>query len=723
MVDTNKILGQTVNERYRIVELIGKGGSGHVYKAVNIEDNQEVALKLVKDVSQEDPESIIRFEKEVAVAARLTNPHTVRVFEFGRTMEGYLIIVMEFLRGRSLTRIIESEAPLVPERAVNLVRQTLEALAEAHRVGIVHRDLKPDNIFLTTDDQGREFVKVLDFGIAKFLHDDSVGDTLTRDGFVFGTPLYISPEQALGWQVNAASDIYSLGVLFFEMLAGEPPFTAETPIGLGMKHIYEPPPIDRLKVEQGPLSAVKHLLSLMLEKRPEKRPANAGTALALFHGIGKLDGQLFAVTPQKAGALGGPTTEETPTVKAKPVTGEQEQVKEYLEPHGSTAAGEGLQDARKEEDRMRDDGLEIKARPGTGGGNAGSENEGGKRKKKRRKKKKGGGAESALGPSPQAAKAAAPVEEAAGELDESSGELEGEPEAEAAASSAAPPLKEELVRPAPEKPRVDAQPLAPPAASTQGSAPRRDADVPAPPSAPPAAPTPYQRQEQITERYMDQWGNWVEGRRREGETKSSAPEDQTPQALAKKGLILVEHGREEVVEAPKSALRAAPKFAPPPPKPAAPPPPKPAAPPPPKPAAPPPPSPEKQPASEPSLVVERKPTLKHEFPLAADGDEELLRPGKRPGKELLEEQDDWEDTGDDRSFRGRLGEQDRPIGVFAWIVVLLGLLMVAIAIYVLWAGNRKPRSHHLDVKVDSGQRVAAVSPVRALWDSPPSKNG
>ncbi|MBM4356366.1 MAG: hypothetical protein FJ109_21665, partial [Deltaproteobacteria bacterium] len=426
MVDTNKILGQVINDRYRVLELIGKGGSGHVYKGVNVETDELVALKILK-VSADSPESVIRFEKEVAVSARLANPHTVRVFEFGRSAEGYLLIVMEFLDGTPLSQLIEQEAPLSPRRAASIVIQTLEALAEAHRLGIVHRDLKPDNIFVL-DRGGTDFVKVLDFGIAKFLHEDTVGDTLSRDGFIFGTPLYISPEQALGWQVSPASDVYSLGVVFFEMLAGFPPFSAETPIGLGMKHIYEPPPIDRLKVDaSSSYGGIRHLLAMMLEKRPERRPGNAGTALALFAALEEITETPFPVIasrvqPQVDGTFGHPT------VKARPVL-DGEITQPRPEQSSDSAAEEGVQ---SEPVANAPERAEIHGAPAAPEGVPMSESQGvSTGKKKRRKKKKKGGAEQTPARSPWDMKPAdlLPNEtsaELSAEISEESAEFTGE---------------------------------------------------------------------------------------------------------------------------------------------------------------------------------------------------------------------------------------------------------------------------------------------------------
>jgi len=361
MADTNKILGQTINDRYEVLELIGKGGSGQVFKALDTQSDQIVALKILKDITTEDSESVIRFEKEVAVSAKLTNPHTVKVFDFGKTREGFLVISMEFLEGRPLREIIQEEAPLSPRRAVSIVVQALEALAEAQKAGIVHRDLKPDNIFLLEGENGEDFVKVLDFGIAKFLLDDTVGDTLSRDGFVFGTPLYISPEQALGWQVTPASDIYSLGVVFFEMLAGYPPFNAETPIGLGMKHIYEPPPLDRLRVTEEAYIGIKQLLAAMLEKRPEKRPDNAEEIIARFGELGGIVDTPFEVMPDEGGGQVPvkPTTDQE-TIRARPAdTGETSTVAADPEAvEDEPVEGEPVEDEPVEDEPVEDEPVE-----------------------------------------------------------------------------------------------------------------------------------------------------------------------------------------------------------------------------------------------------------------------------------------------------------------------------------------------------------------------------
>ena len=319
MVDTNRLLGQTINDRYRVLEHIGSGGSGNVYKASNVDTGQMVALKILKGMETETPEAVIRFEKEIAAGARLANPHMVDVHEFGRTREGYLFIAMEFLTGVTLTSILGQSGRMTARRAVHIVTQALDALAEAHKVGIIHRDLKPDNIFILNGKDDGDFVKVLDFGIAKFLQEDKVSTTLSRDGFIFGTPLYISPEQALGWKVGPGSDIYSLGVVLFELLAGSPPFSAETPIGLGMKHVYEPPPLERLCALDETQAGVKKILALMMEKRPERRPASAENVASMFAHLGLVSDRTFDVTGG-APIQKGETSSDAITVKTRPAS-------------------------------------------------------------------------------------------------------------------------------------------------------------------------------------------------------------------------------------------------------------------------------------------------------------------------------------------------------------------------------------------------------------------
>ncbi|MFT7621555.1 MAG: hypothetical protein ACI9WU_000719 [Myxococcota bacterium] len=235
--------------------------------------NREVALKVLERGVADSDKQVQRFYQEARASSRLQHPNTIRVFDFGRAEDGRLYLAMEYLRGETLTDLLRRNKRLDPRRICRMMKQVCKSLAEAHKVGIVHRDLKPDNMFITDIYGERDFVKVLDFGIAKSTEGDQQ-ESLTQTGFICGTPRYLSPEQAMGKQIDARSDLYSVGVLMFEMLTGEPPFTAATPIALVMKHIHETPP----RIQDDGSDRVKWLSAMifsLMQKDPNKRPPNA----------------------------------------------------------------------------------------------------------------------------------------------------------------------------------------------------------------------------------------------------------------------------------------------------------------------------------------------------------------------------------------------------------------------------------------------------------------
>lgn len=280
MADGSDPIGRIFDGRYQVVALIGRGGMGTVYRAVHVAMNQVVALKVLHRELSADEVQVQRFYQEARASSRLRHPNTIKVFDFGRSDEGHLYLAMEFLEGETLTQLLRRERVLPARRALAIARQVAKSLAEAHRSGLVHRDLKPDNIFLTKIYGEEDFVKVLDFGIAKFLASEPQAKPLTQMGLVCGTPLYLSPEQALGRTLDGRSDLYSLGVILYEMLSGAPPFRAETPVSLVMRHIHAtPPPL------QGPQPippAVRDLVLSLLEKDRDRRPP---TAEALIRSI------------------------------------------------------------------------------------------------------------------------------------------------------------------------------------------------------------------------------------------------------------------------------------------------------------------------------------------------------------------------------------------------------------------------------------------------------
>jgi len=216
--------GTVLDERYRIEQLIGEGGMGTVYVASHIEIEKQVAVKVLHPVYSRMPDVVSRFRAEARAASRIGHPHIVEVFDSGTTSDGSIYFVMEKLDGVDLADVIDSEERLSVERTIHIATQICEALAAAHEAGIVHRDLKPENIFLITREGDPDFVKVLDFGIAKNIElDDPSRERLTYPGMAMGTPEYMAPEQAAGQKTDHRVDIYATGALLYEMLVGKPP--------------------------------------------------------------------------------------------------------------------------------------------------------------------------------------------------------------------------------------------------------------------------------------------------------------------------------------------------------------------------------------------------------------------------------------------------------------------------------------------------------------------
>jgi eukaryotic-like serine/threonine-protein kinase len=237
-LSTDAFIGQTIGGRYKIVRLLGEGGMGAVYLGEqNIGGTlRKVAVKTLHLHLSNDPKIKQRFERECATVAELQHPNTIQLYDYGTTEEGILYMVMEFVQGESLASILEKKKTLDIPRTQHILQQICDALGEAHALGIVHRDLKPDNIVLT--ERAKDWVKVLDFGIAKRSEaPDKEEAKLTQQGTVLGTPPYMSPEQFTGKAIDARSDIYSIGVMAYEMLAGTLPFTANTPWEWATQHM------------------------------------------------------------------------------------------------------------------------------------------------------------------------------------------------------------------------------------------------------------------------------------------------------------------------------------------------------------------------------------------------------------------------------------------------------------------------------------------------------
>lgn len=265
---SDPLVGQIVAARYKVEQRLGVGGMGAVYRAVHVHMRKTVALKVLHRQMTYIPEAVARFEREAVAAARIEHPNVAAATDFGRLDDGSFYLALEFVEGVSLRQIMAHGLMPVP-RAVGIVIQIAQALQAAHAQGVVHRDLKPENVMLMH--RGRDLVKVLDFGIAKV--SDVADDTrhLTHAGSVFGTPDYMSPEQAAGRNVDARSDLYTLGVLFYELLAGETPFSGDAPALVLTKHLHEPPPPLPSSVDFRLVDLVKRLLA----KEPDARPQTA----------------------------------------------------------------------------------------------------------------------------------------------------------------------------------------------------------------------------------------------------------------------------------------------------------------------------------------------------------------------------------------------------------------------------------------------------------------
>ena len=311
------LIGQVFAGRYRIEKLIGKGGMGRVFRAVHVTMNKVVALKIIPAEMAADPENVQRFEREAEAASKLQHPHTIHMFDFGTSDRGELFLAMEFLSGRTLARCIEEDGPFSPARARRVFRQLLESLEEAHDNGIIHRDLKPENIFLTKVNRNEDFVKVLDFGIAKFRRSDQIKQTLTRSGFVCGTPQYLAPEQGLGVPVSPATDLYSAGVVLFEMLTGAPPFAGDDPVSLVLKHIHEAPPALPAVVRANLPDELADLLRRLLHKDPARRPASA-TEVIVY--LDKFNDLTEEAAPRPAAADVAEVPISPPTLSATPLS-------------------------------------------------------------------------------------------------------------------------------------------------------------------------------------------------------------------------------------------------------------------------------------------------------------------------------------------------------------------------------------------------------------------
>jgi eukaryotic-like serine/threonine-protein kinase len=272
-----------IDGRYRVLERLAAGGMGEVFKVEHIELGRRLALKLMLPALSQDQEFLARFKTEAVAVSRIGHPNIIDVTDFGRTADGRFYFVMELLEGLTLASVLHRQGPMPAARVAKVGAQIARALAAAHSVGIVHRDLKPENVMLVRRGETSDVVKVLDFGVAK-VHASAGGAGQTVAGLVVGTPMYMSPEQARAVAVDHRTDLYSLGLILYELVTGRTPFTGETPSIIMVKQVTEQPP---------PLES---LIFKLLQKHPEARPESMKE---VAEALETLDGSGAAQTASK----------------------------------------------------------------------------------------------------------------------------------------------------------------------------------------------------------------------------------------------------------------------------------------------------------------------------------------------------------------------------------------------------------------------------------------
>ncbi|RYE79313.1 MAG: serine/threonine protein kinase, partial [Myxococcales bacterium] len=311
------LIGRTINERFKVVGLIARGGMGKVYRAEQAPLGRVCALKVLNPsyAGDSDPEFHKRFFLEASIASKLTHPNTVTIFDYGREEDIYYI-AMEYLEGRTLHRAIRDESPFDEERAAHVARQICRALREAHSLHVIHRDLKPANIYLVDHADEADFVKVLDFGLVKNVDG---AEELTQAGLFMGSPKYMSPEQIRGDRVDARTDIYSLGIVLYEMITGKVPFDRANSVNTLMAHVNEPPPpLRQINASVNVSPALEEIVFKCIAKNAAERFNSMDEVLAALKrtGTGVLTGAMMAAS--STGQFAAVTTGSNPASPSDP---------------------------------------------------------------------------------------------------------------------------------------------------------------------------------------------------------------------------------------------------------------------------------------------------------------------------------------------------------------------------------------------------------------------
>lgn len=298
--------GDIIADRYRVVAPIGRGAMGTVYRVEHVQISKVMAIKLLHQELEQNPETVARFHREAESASRLNHPNTVHVFDFGRTQSGSLYLVMEYVDGNDLAKVIEKDGPMPFGRVAHLCAQVAGSVADAHAAGIVHRDLKPENIVITEGRDG-ETAKVLDFGLAK-LFEGSVESQLTSSGTIVGTPYYMSPEQIQGQDLDGRSDVYALGAIMYQCLVGKPPFEAPNPVGILSKHLSEQPLPPSARSPLSVPAEADEIVMCCLEKDPDRRYQTAEELkqdlIEYLSTVGSGDGRISAASQPRLRSAG-----------------------------------------------------------------------------------------------------------------------------------------------------------------------------------------------------------------------------------------------------------------------------------------------------------------------------------------------------------------------------------------------------------------------------------